>query len=71
MRHKWAATRYKVPKSVKEPKPGVDYFPLKKSTTVIDIPARPIFNPVYAKLAPQVGPLFEQKFWESYYRNQK
>lgn len=67
MRKKWAATWYRAIKRKKNPVVGVDFFPLKKSTTMIDIPARPIFAPVMKKIRPKVGPFFEKRFWESYH----
>jgi hypothetical protein len=41
---------------------GKDYFPLRKSTTHITIPARPIFAPVWRKIQPRLGPHFDGKF---------
>lgn len=69
MRKKWAATMYRASGRGREPHPGVNFFPLKKSTTTLETPARPIFQPVFRKVRPRVTGFFEQKFWESYYRD--
>lgn len=67
MRRKWAATWYRAKTAAGGPQVGTTFFPLRKSTTVLDIPARPIFAPVFRKIQPLVGPFFEQKFWQSYH----
>lgn len=41
---------------------GRDYFPLRKSTSHITIPARHIFDPVWNKVAPKVPRYFSMKF---------
>lgn len=64
MRKKWAATWYRAGKN---PVVGVNFFPLKKSTKYLKIPARPIFAPVFKKIQPMISTFFEQKFWDSYY----
>lgn len=71
MRKKWAATFYRAKARGGKPEVGVNYFPLKKSTTTLRNPARPIFQPVFRKIEPKVSGIFEQKFWESYYRGGK
>lgn len=42
--------------------PGRDYFPLRRSTHAIRIPARPIFDPVWNKVAPKIPRYFAMKF---------
>jgi hypothetical protein len=66
MRKKWAATMARASARSGKPVIGVNFFPLRKSTTTIDIPARPIFTPVFRKISPKVSRFFETKFWESY-----
>lgn len=44
---------------------GLDFFPLKKSTTALRLPARPMIGPVRARVAPKVPQLFKQKFYEA------
>lgn len=68
MRKKWAATWYRAKARGQTPVVGKNFFPLRKSTTMIDIPARPIFSPVFRKVQPLVGSFFEQKFWASYHK---
>lgn len=68
MRKKLAATYYRAARAKSDPEAGVDYFPLRKSTTEIVIPRRPIFTPVFNKVRGEVGALFERKFWASFYR---
>ena len=63
MRKKWAATWFRAGKN---PILGVNFFPLKKSTKFIEIPARPIFDPVFKKISPMISGFFEKKFWDSY-----
>lgn len=46
MRRWMGATR---PDNVKNPIPGVDYFPLRKTTSTLTIPKRPIIAPIYKK----------------------
>jgi len=60
MRRLWASTK---PKRPKDPEPGVHFFPLRADTRQIEIPARPIFKPVWRKMGPKVPQLFSQKFW--------
>lgn len=67
MRKKMAATYFRAVARGQEPVIGVNFFPLKKSTTSINIPARPIFGPVFKKIQPKAGSLFEKKFWDSYH----
>lgn len=66
MRKKWAATMARASSRGGKPVLGVNFFPLRKSTQSIDIPARPIFAPVFRKISPKVSKFFETKFWESY-----
>lgn len=68
MRRKWAATWYRAKARGQEPVVGENFFPLRKSTRNIDIPARPVFRPVFRKIQPVVGPFFEKKFWASYHQ---
>jgi hypothetical protein len=65
MRRKWAATLARASSRGSKPEIGVNFFPLKKSTTSIDIPPRPIFGPVFRKISPKVSRFFETKFWAS------
>jgi len=60
MRRFLATTRRKRPK---RQIPGETYFPLRKSTKVLKIPPRPIFDPVWRKVRSKIGPWFEAKFW--------
>ena len=59
MRRFMAATRRDRPKSQT---PGQTYFPLKKTTTTLKTPPRPIFSPVWRKVNPKIAPWFEKKF---------
>jgi hypothetical protein len=59
MRRFLAATRRKRPKNQI---PGQTYFPLKKSTSTLKTPPRPIFTPVWNKVSPRIAPWFEKKF---------
>lgn len=67
MRHKLAATWYRAKARGQQPVIGENFFPLRRSTTVIDIPPRPIFAPVFRKIQPLVTPFFEKKFWASFH----
>lgn len=60
MRRFFGATRRKRPK---QQIPGTTYFPLKKGTTELIVPPRPIFRPVWRQVEPQLMALFETKFW--------
>ena len=60
MRRFFGATRRKRPK---QQVPGQTYFPLKKGTTELTVPPRPIFAPVWRQVEPQLMSLFETKFW--------
>lgn len=68
MRRKWAATLARVLAAGETPMVGVNFFPLRRSTTSIDIPRRSIFDPVFRKIKPRVSGFFEKKFWEAYNR---
>jgi hypothetical protein len=48
-RRLWGATREAAGTSRKRQKPGVNFFPLKKETTTIEIEERPIMEPVYKR----------------------
>ena len=61
MRGFFGATRPKGRRG-KRAVPGRDYFPLKRSTTHITIPARKIFGPVWRKIQPKLAPHFNGKF---------
>lgn len=63
MRHFLAATRRKRPKAQEA---GGTYFPLRKSTTRLKTPKRPIFEPVWRKYGDKTLALFEEKFWAAY-----
>lgn len=56
MRGFWAKTK----KDKKNPS-----FALRKSTTELKIPKRPIFDPVWAKIGAKVVPHFEDKFYSA------
>ena len=49
---------------------GEDYFALKKTTTQIEFPKRPIFAPVFRKVAPKVPKWFRDKFLASLKRQE-
>lgn len=66
MRRKWAMTMARASGRGSKPVLGVNFFPLKKTTQTIEIPARPIFAPVMRKISPKISKFFETKFWESY-----
>ena len=57
MRRMMAATRGK-----RNQQSGQTYFPLKKETRALKIPARPIFTPVWNKVNQKIGPWFDKKF---------
>ena len=59
MRRFLGATRRKRPK---DQEPGRTFFPLKAETTRIRIQKRPIFGPVWTKVAPDIPVWFEKKF---------
>lgn len=63
MRHFLAATRRKRPKAQEA---GETFFPLRKTTTRLKTPKRPIFEPVWRKYGEKSMALFEQKFWAAY-----
>jgi hypothetical protein len=52
----------------KRPKPGVTFFPLKKTTTRLHLPARPIFGPVERRVRPQAPGVFQKKFFAAIQR---
>lgn len=62
MRHMFGATRPRGRRG-KNAQAGIDYFPLRKSTTQLKIPARPIFKPVWRKVQPKLRGHFEAKFY--------
>jgi hypothetical protein len=62
MRRFFGATRRKRPK---RQIPGETYFPLKKSTTKIEIPPRPIFSPVWKKVHGRIPAHFKDRFYRS------
>ena len=67
MRRKMAATK----KATRgEHVVGINFFPLRKDTDSLDIPARPIFDPVFRKIEDEITPLFARKFWASFDRYQ-
>jgi len=68
MRFFFAATRGKRPK---KQIPGKHFFPLKKETKTLEIPARPIFTPVFKKVQTRIPIYFENKFWGALERYQK
>lgn len=71
MRRKMAATRgrARVRRGLGA-SPGLDYFPLRKSTTALHRPPRPIMRPVFARWERRIPSFFREKFMESleYYR---
>ncbi len=62
MRRFFGATRRKRPKVQT---PGETYFPLRASTTTIEIPKRPILDPVFRAAKPRIPGRFEEKFWKA------
>lgn len=69
MRRLWGLTRgSRRTGRIKYGIPGLTYFPLRRDTTVIEIPRRPIFGPVFRKIQPGVASHFDEKFWASYRR---
>ena len=68
MRKFMAATRRKRPR---KQTPGETYFPLKKSTSFLETPARPIFGPVWKKVGNRIPGHFEEKFWKALERYEK
>lgn len=57
-------------KSARKKGSGSGYFPLKKSTTALDIPKRPSIGPVFRKVRPKIPGYMRQKFWEAFNRYQ-
>jgi hypothetical protein len=47
---------------------GKDWFVLRKTTTTLKIPPRPIFGPVFNKIQPMAVAYFEKKYWEAFAR---
>ena len=73
IRLKWVSTKIKGKKWKKMNRSGAvlgGYFVLKPSTEYLTIPKRPIFNPVFARIAGKVTPHFEAVFWEAFNRYQ-
>ncbi len=66
MRRLWGATRGAG--RGKRGIPGRTYFPLSRHTTVIEIPKRPIFGPVFRRIQPQIAARFDDRFWAAYRR---
>lgn len=48
--------------------PGTGYFPLRKSTTSLQIPKRPSIGPVFRKISPRIGEHMRQKFFAAFER---
>lgn len=69
MRRKMSWTRLPGKKK-KEQTPGVDYFPLKKTTTSLKVPARPSIGPIFRKVRPKVPKYMQIKFWAAFHRYQ-
>lgn len=44
---------------------GFTMFPLKRSTSVLETPKRPIFDPVMARVQDMIAPHFENQFWQA------
>lgn len=65
MRRFLGATRRKRPR---KQIPGQTFFPLKKSTTKIEIPPRPIFGPVWKKVHSRIPDYFQGKFSKAFER---
>ena len=42
--------------------PGIDFFPIKNTTKVLEIPSRPVMKPVLEKNKTQVENLYKDKF---------
>jgi hypothetical protein len=43
--------------------PGTGFFPIRKDTSSLSTPERPIFEPVLARIRERIAPYFEDKFW--------
>ncbi|MFA5704447.1 MAG: hypothetical protein WC982_13140 [Advenella sp.] len=70
MRGWFGLTRYKDPWSdTPEPygrlKTGETFFPLRKSTTELKVPPRPIFDPVWRKTRSEIPGHFADRFWRA------
>lgn len=63
MRRKIAAA-----KSVISGKRGASFFLLRKTTSRLRIPRRPVFDPVFAKISPDIPKKFEDIFWKNIQR---
>lgn len=46
-------------------KPGIDFFPLRRSTRVLSVPARPMEKPVFSDTKDDIFPVFQRNFIES------
>lgn len=68
MRRLLGATRRRRPRNQE---PGVTFFPLRKTTRFLDVPARPIFDPVWRKIKNRIPGHFEEKFWKALERYEK
>lgn len=60
MRRFFGATRWS---NSKRQMAGETFFPLRKGTTVLYTPKRPIFDPVMDRIQSMIMPWFEDKFW--------
>jgi len=52
-------------------KPGVDFFPLRKETVSLSVPARPVLMPVLRKENPKLPEVLDRKIQESIDRNEE
>lgn len=65
-RRVWLSTKIKGKKYKKLGRSGAitgGYFVLKPETQHLQIPKRPMIAPVYRKIKPRIGPMFEEKFF--------
>lgn len=64
----WVSTKIKGQKWKKMSRSGAvtgGYFVLRPDTEYLNIPKRPVIEPVFKKVRPKVLPYFEDKFWKA------
>lgn len=66
MRRFFGATR-----RARSANPGNGFFPIRKDTTELVTPKRPIFRPVMGRIESMILPHFEDKFWRAVTRYQQ
>jgi len=60
MRSLFGATRSQANRFFRSPQPGRTFFPLRKSTTELDIKSRAVMAPVFARHSQKIGFVFEK-----------